>query len=1145
MDDVLMKKFKYTLSMLSIFLTACGGDDSVSVVPTLEPVEDVSETAQKQTGEIFGTAAIGAGLKGYTADVFEYDITNNLVSQNPIESQTLDESSQFLFTVPVGEDTNSEIFLIRVNDLESPGDIKLETIVFAEDVDKAVKVTPYTDVLAKRILNDNSLADAESARQTYDNLSSTMVSLLSIFSDALLEDNNEKLTLDTLLFGDFPVESSGHDELLEIVTIDCNGNNSACALDIESDSVKQEIAGDTELDISLNLDDRITSQITELKDAVDNLPDSFDLSASLKNAGPVILHFGIDGHWGTAGDEWAGYNGKIKVVSLSDKPIEIANQTLSFVSEKLDMNGAWGANVEKKQLENDKVKYTFTFPHYAQPLRPDDYRTIGFNGKGVASDIDDLTSCALVGKSCMIKHDVSLIEYMDKTSFTTVLDSSDVKEVVEDSTITDDVIVSNPDRKPLMEEDGDSSSSSPEIVGSIDIHLEKSGAPWSTGFNALINFKSPVSTESAWSLDFSLPDGIYALGIWSYIGEISDKRLTISNYSWNGKIEKGEVVSIGGSATGIGSYGSVSNLNDCILTLDAVAYSCNLMIHEDEKSAEDLLEITSKGLEAVSPLDLGIDFDTGDTEVVNNNYDDQTSPSLPSTPNIPADMPRALAQGNGKTETKTPNSMNTSSPSDFDGKIVAGYFSEWSVYGREFDVERLLKDGAFPYNKLVFAFLGICGDEGTKAHMINTACERENKSKFEAVILDGYASYEKAMNPRQASIPWGPDRGVMEQLKYIKQQVPDIKISMSIGGWTMSEAFHRMAANPDHIATFVNSLKELKEKHDFVSGFDIDWEFPGHGGESGRFTENDGEYFKNLVCAVKEGVDGIEVSSAVGATATYIGHIGEEYREMYDRNCLDYLYVMNYDFFGSWDTTLGHQTSLMPSSSLTGPAPDSGSDKRWSLNTAVELFEAKGFMRDRLIVGVANYGRGFKSTDLQSNPTDGAISGTKTSDNSSPGSWENGVVEGYDLWRNVAGSDLQGRGDFALYSDFEAHADAYHNSSTGDYISIDTPRTAYMKGKLADILGLAGTFVWTVEQDDGRILMAMQDGLGLNDNIPDERVQAYTTCGIPFKDTNKCEQLYNGLNSISGDHSGSSISDVFEEALSLGAGSNPIQFINN
>lgn len=1129
-----MKKSKYTLAMLSIFLTACGGDDnSVSVVPTGEtPTSETIE--QEQTGKIAGTAAVGAGLKGYTADVFEYDITNKLLSQDPIESKTLDESSQFEFTVPLGEDKNSKVFLIRVNDLESPENIILETIVFGEDIEKLIKVTPYTDIIAKRILNDNSITDIESAKEKYDNLSSTMFSLLEIFSDALLRENEEKLTLEKLLFGNFPVESSGHDELLEIVTVDCDGNNSACSLDIKSDSVKQQIAGGTEL--TLNLDDSIITQITELKDAVDSLPDSFDLSASLKNAGPVILHFGIDGHWGTAEDEWAGYNGKIKVVSLSDKPIEIANQSLSFVSEKLDMNGAWGASAEKTQLENNKVKYTFTFPHYAQPLRPDDYRTIGFNGKGVAADIDDLTSCALVGKSCIIKYDDSLIEYMDKTSFTTVLDSNDVKEVVEDSTITDDVIVSNPDRKPLTEEDGDSSSSSPEIVGEIDIHLEKSGTPWSTGFNALINFTSPVSTESAWSLDFSLPEDIDTVSIWSYDGEISDNRLIISNYSWNGKIEKDEVVSIGGSATGNGRYGSVSDLTDCTLTLDAVEYTCKLMIHEDEKSAEDLLEITSKGAQTVTPLDLGVDFNTGDSDIVDNNYDDPTSPD------IPADMPRALAQGNGLTETKTPKSMNTSSPSNFDGKIVAGYFSEWSVYGREFDVERLLKDGAFPYNKLVFAFLGICGDEGTKAHMINTACERENKSKFEAVILDGYASYEKAMNPRQASIPWGPDRGVMEQLKYIKQQVPDIKISMSIGGWTMSEVFHRMAANPAHIATFVNSLKELKQKHDFVSGFDIDWEFPGHGGESAKFTERDGEYFKDLVCAVKEGIDGIEVSSAVGATATYIGHVGNYYKEMYDRNCLDYLYMMNYDFFGAWDNTLGHQTSLMPSTSLTGPAPDSGNDERWSINTAVELFEANGFMRDRLIVGVANYGRGFKSTDLQSNPTDGAISGTKTSDNPTAGSWENGVVEGYDLWRNVAGGDLQGRGNFALYSDFEAHADAYYNSYTGDYISIDTPRTAYMKGKLADILGLAGTFVWTVEQDDGRIVMAMQDGLGLNDNIPDERVQAYTACGIPFADTNKCEQLYNGLNSISGDHSGSSISDVLEEALSLGAGSDPIQY---
>ena len=70
-------------------------------------------------------------------------------------------------------------------------------------------------------------------------------------------------------------------------------------------------------------------------------------------------------------------------------------------------------------------------------------------------------------------------------------------------------------------------------------------------------------------------------------------------------------------------------------------------------------------------------------------------------------------------------------------------------------------------------------------------------------------------------------------------------------------------------------------------------------------------------------------------------------------------------------------------------------------------------------------------------------------------------MEGYDLWINIADKrgdsgeliDLKGRGDFKLMTDFEAHADAYYNPTTHDYFSIDTPRTAYLKAKVADHLG--------------------------------------------------------------------------------------------
>ncbi|PSV41284.1 hypothetical protein C9J46_18860 [Photobacterium sp. GB-36] len=1121
-----MKQYiSLNIFILVFFITACNNDNSVtdtvtdnnsvSVIDTgiddnsASVIDTGTDATQSGKATVSGTAAVGAGLKGHSLDLFELDPTN---SSQPklLETITLDESSKFEVSIPMSTDTSSRVFLAQVKDLESPDTVVIESIIFGQDFDKSVKITPFTNLIAKSLLKSETALDLASMRREYDQVASSVVTILNPVAEAL----GSSLDIDSLLFGDFFVESSGHDELIEAVTFDCNDSN--CAVDFASDKVKEkviELGVETEFTINETLIDKLTQAGFALDELKTSPTADFDFTASIKEAGPVVVLFSYDASWGQPGDSWAGYSGKIKLINLTDTPLDVANKSITMISEKLSMSGAWGAELQEKKIDNNKTKYTFTIPHYAQPLQKDEHRVIGFNGKGIASEVNDLTRCRYENDSCIIKYDDTLSTYVGGSSFVISVDS---EEVVEDGDITDDVNESgaNLGREPIVDDQNTV----------IDITLEKSGSPWSTGFNGVIKFISPVATSS-WTLTFLKPADVNDISMWSHGGGLQtvggQSFINVSNKSWNGVLTPNIENSIGASVQGKGTYGAISS-DSCTLTLDSTNYPCQLIANENATSVEDLSNINSVGITPAVIIDDNETVDSGNESIV--------------VDNTPTDIPAALVKGSGVTQSKTPKNMTFTSPSDFKGKVVAGYLSDWSVYGRGFDVERLLKDDTFPYNKLVFAFLAICGDQGSLSGKIRAQCAAEGKKDFEVVFLDPWADFGLSVSSRQKGNPYvdGFSKGIIEQLDYIKKRVPNISISASIGGWTMSEPFHRMAANPVHIATFVNSLKELQDKYGFT-GFDIDWEFPGHGGASGKFTSNDGQYFKDLVCAVKAGLgDDIEVSSAVGATKTYIGHIGAYYKTIYDQGCLDYIYMMNYDYFGAWDDKIGHQTSVMPSSSLTGGIPNDD-DTRWSVNAAIKLFEQAGFKRDRLLMGIANYGRGFKSLDLTINQQ-GALGGTKTSTSPSSGTFESGVVEGYDLWRNVAGEDLQGRGDFALYSDFEAHADVYFNKVTGDYISIDTARTAYMKAKLADVLGLAGAFVWTIEQDDGRIVTAMQDGFGLNGDVPSERAITYSACGIPFKDDeeNLCAELYSGLNNFSsGSGSGSSIATILNAAVSL------------
>lgn len=452
-------------------------------------------------------------------------------------------------------------------------------------------------------------------------------------------------------------------------------------------------------------------------------------------------------------------------------------------------------------------------------------------------------------------------------------------------------------------------------------------------------------------------------------------------------------------------------------------------------------------------------------------------------------------------------------------KVVGGYVSEWAVYERGFDLERL---SGKSYNRLVYAFAGICGDraEGKASDTVRAECAKQGLSEHEMVILDPWAGFIKPISQRQADMPWHDSydsnnpriipadkvRGLMGQLQHLKRESSELKVALSIGGWTLSEPFHRMAADQTSRDKFVGSVIDFIHKWD-LDGVDIDWEFPGHGGESGKWTDDDGKNFAYLIRDMKLGLTALgkitgktyEVSSAVGATEAYINKIGVYYKLV--NQYIDNLYLMNYDYFGAWEKQLGHQSNLKPSSSLGA---------NFSIEYAVKLLEEKGVNKDKIVLGVANYSRGAQAPLYTSSPIkSGPINNVRVF-----GTWEDTVIEGYDLFPNMAGSNMRGVNGWELRTDAEANADYFYNYGTQIFHSIDTPRTAYQKAKYAKENGLKGTFVWTVEQDfSGQVANAMNDGFGHRMTglytTPEERAELYNTCGDNIS-ASECETLNGG-----------------------------------
>lgn len=482
--------------------------------------------------------------------------------------------------------------------------------------------------------------------------------------------------------------------------------------------------------------------------------------------------------------------------------------------------------------------------------------------------------------------------------------------------------------------------------------------------------------------------------------------------------------------------------------------------------------------EPVPPLDTG------------NGSDDNPTTNLFDYRNQTVGLTKATVQFNNK---GIISAEKTSQESDY---VVGGYVSEWSVYERGFDLERVAGKA---YNRLVYAFAGICGDRSgeSASDIVRKECLKQGLKEHEMVILDPWAGFIKPVNQRQERMGWhesyganNPNlipankvRGLMGQLQELKRQNKHLKIAISIGGWTLSEPFHRMAASQEARNIFIASVIKFIYKWG-LDGVDVDWEFPGHGGASGQWLPEDGEHFALLIKDMKNGLNALskitgkeyEVSSAVGATKEHIDNIGESYKVV--NQYIDNLYLMNYDFFGGWETKLGHQSNLRHSSAL-------GAD--FSVENAVRLLQENGIDKSKIVVGIANYSRGSQASLYTSSP----VSSGPMQPVIVFGTWESSVVEGYDLFPNMAGETLKGVNGWELRTDAEANADYYYNYQTNVFHSIDTPRTAYIKSKYAKDNGLKGVFVWTVEQDyNGQIVNAMNDGFG----NPLTEIHATTQC---------------------------------------------------
>ncbi|RYO77214.1 hypothetical protein DL766_009343 [Monosporascus sp. MC13-8B] len=343
----------------------------------------------------------------------------------------------------------------------------------------------------------------------------------------------------------------------------------------------------------------------------------------------------------------------------------------------------------------------------------------------------------------------------------------------------------------------------------------------------------------------------------------------------------------------------------------------------------------------------------------------------------------------------------------------AVYFTNWAIYARDYQPAQL---PVSQVNRVHYAFLNL----------------QEDGTVFSG---DTFADLEKHY-PGDAWNETGTNAyGCVKQIFKLKKANRHLKTVLSIGGWTLSTNFTAVATSPSARANFAKTAVKIMGDWG-MDGIDVDWEYPA--------SSADGENYVKLLDAVRAELDRYAEKYAPGyhfllTAATPAG--SQHYNNMNLPEAskrLDYLYLMAYDYAGSWDNKTGYLDNLYPS--IKNPAATPFSTEK-ALNDYFDF----GIPSEKILLGMPVYGRAFENTDGPGKPYRGVGNG----------SWEAGVYD-YKVLPQPGAEEFHDEQVGATYS---------YDSAKRRMVSYDTPDMVREKVGYLQSRGLAGSMFWEASGD--------------------------------------------------------------------------------
>lgn len=361
------------------------------------------------------------------------------------------------------------------------------------------------------------------------------------------------------------------------------------------------------------------------------------------------------------------------------------------------------------------------------------------------------------------------------------------------------------------------------------------------------------------------------------------------------------------------------------------------------------------------------------------------------------------------------------------------------------------------------------------------ACDALALIQYDKKIVAGFYPYEKSYVLRQDAIQFdklthliygfafpgeggsiGTSTGSFHDPALVaRAHANGVRFIVMMGGGIQSGGFSSMAANPAYRAIFVNNLVSWMRTYNY-DGVNFDWEYPGAEGRN-----YDRENFSALLLEVRAAFDALEGELGKKLEMSIDLHSSLWYANWLDfavlNQTMDWMGVMTYDYSGEWSYSQ-HASHNAPLFCGDYDADQAVCNRYLTVDKGIlnirhgrpqsvdpvtgEVYPAvvTNVPANRIVMGMAFYGREFFNCQLNATPKEGGgpITYTTINEYLTSGNWDR-------FW------------------DASARVPYLKKKSGCGIVSYDDDQSLTAKADYIKANGLAGAMIWEITQDNTNI----------------------------------------------------------------------------